>query len=65
MKISILFLILLEKNILEKKIPLILEKPAANARYPGTKGSTQGDTKEMSPARRASGKAVMRNPPKS
>ena len=40
--------------------PRLFEKPAAYEMYPGTKGSTQGDKKEINPARRAIGKAVIK-----
>ena len=44
--------------------PLLTENPAANERYPGTKGKTHGDKKEMTPAINAKGKAVTRTPEK-
>jgi hypothetical protein len=39
-----------------------LENPAAKDKYPGTSGSTQGERKEISPAKNAIGNAVRRKP---
>ena len=38
--------------------------PAANERYPGTSGSTQGEIKEINPAMIAIGKEARRVPSK-
>jgi hypothetical protein len=40
--------------------PRLFEKPAAYEMYPGTKGRTHGDRKEINPARSAIGKAVIK-----
>jgi hypothetical protein len=45
-------------------LPRLTENPAANERYPGTKGSTHGERKEITPAIKAKGKAVIKNPEK-
>ena len=47
-----------------KTFPRLTEKPAANERYPGTRGRTHGERKETTPAIKANGKAVTRKPEK-
>jgi hypothetical protein len=43
-------------------LPRLIEKPAAKDRYPGTSGNTHGDKNEITPAIKATGRAVMRKP---
>jgi hypothetical protein len=47
-----------------KTLPRDCENPAAKDKYPGTKGRTQGERKEITPTRTAIGKAVSKKPSK-